>query len=364
MVDNIRTEADLLATSFQDGQANNSISAQDMRDFIVSTKTFNPELVVGQSNPPHKEGKLFYDDEHKSLSYYNEATEVTLNIGQEMLIRGVATESLTDGDVVFISGASGMEPTFTKAIASAATPTILGVITHTIAELASGYATIFGLVHNIDTSSFTAGDILYLSSSVAGGLTTTAPTLPLETIVIGTVINASNPGHILADPVRINFSNETTAILQASHNVTVVLGTVNVPEPVPLDTNNTIENITHSTSVLNSEITFDIAGVYQTIVGFQISHIGGGSSTITTWVQMDSGGGFVDLPNTAVRQDLSNNDTRVLILNHLGRHAIGHKIRFIWNTTNLSGELISFGANSPTPEVPSVIVTINKLGIE
>lgn len=31
-----RTEADLLANSFQDGQANNSITAQDMRDLVVS----------------------------------------------------------------------------------------------------------------------------------------------------------------------------------------------------------------------------------------------------------------------------------------------------------------------------------------
>jgi len=36
MADTVRTEADLLANSFQDGQANNSITAQDMRDFVVS----------------------------------------------------------------------------------------------------------------------------------------------------------------------------------------------------------------------------------------------------------------------------------------------------------------------------------------
>lgn len=38
MADTIRTENDLLTNLFQDGQAPNSITAQDVRDLIVSTK--------------------------------------------------------------------------------------------------------------------------------------------------------------------------------------------------------------------------------------------------------------------------------------------------------------------------------------
>ena len=37
-----RTEADLLTNFFQDGQANNSITAQDMRDFVASTRYLSP----------------------------------------------------------------------------------------------------------------------------------------------------------------------------------------------------------------------------------------------------------------------------------------------------------------------------------
>lgn len=39
MVDTVRTTTDLLTNLFQDGQAANSITAQDMRDLIVSMKT-------------------------------------------------------------------------------------------------------------------------------------------------------------------------------------------------------------------------------------------------------------------------------------------------------------------------------------
>lgn len=38
-----RTESDLLTNSFQDGQGNNSISSQDMRDLVVSTKYLNTD---------------------------------------------------------------------------------------------------------------------------------------------------------------------------------------------------------------------------------------------------------------------------------------------------------------------------------
>lgn len=41
MVDTVRTELDLLTNLFQDGQADNSITAQDIRDFIVSVKYLN-----------------------------------------------------------------------------------------------------------------------------------------------------------------------------------------------------------------------------------------------------------------------------------------------------------------------------------
>jgi len=41
MVDIVRTEADLLANLFQDGQPDSSITAQDIRDFIVSVKYLN-----------------------------------------------------------------------------------------------------------------------------------------------------------------------------------------------------------------------------------------------------------------------------------------------------------------------------------
>jgi hypothetical protein len=39
------------------------------------------------SNPSYQEGAVFYDKDKHALSYYNEEPDVTVNLGQELLIR-------------------------------------------------------------------------------------------------------------------------------------------------------------------------------------------------------------------------------------------------------------------------------------
>jgi len=366
MADTPRTESYLLTDVFQDGQAPNSITAQDMRDLIVSAKTFNPELIP-QTGPGHQEGLVFYDSNTKTLSYYNENTDVTVNIGQEMILRvyNDTVSTITDGTVVYISGATGNLPTVEPAIASNNTPIILGVATADILAAGIGYITVFGVVHGFDTRSYAPGDNLFVSSSVAGAYQTTRPVLPIETIRIAIVLDSQEDGHLLITPERENHSNQTTVFASASHSATQTAETINTATPVKFDTNNFIENLTHSTTVNNSEFTIDISGVYSISVGLQLAHTGGGSSTIHAWMQVDTGSGFVDVPNSGVTQDLSNNDTRVLVLNGIGRWDVGNIGRVMWYTTNLAGQLVAAPASvSPArPAVPSVIMTVQKVGI-
>jgi len=37
--------------------------------------------------PSHKEGRVFYDNNSHALSYYNDVDDMTLNIGQEVIVR-------------------------------------------------------------------------------------------------------------------------------------------------------------------------------------------------------------------------------------------------------------------------------------
>ena len=70
---------------------------------------------------------------------------------------------------------------------------VLGFTTQDIANGAEGKITISGLINNLDTSAFSAGDTLYLSSTTAGSFTTTEPIAPSYSVHIGHVVvsNAS-----------------------------------------------------------------------------------------------------------------------------------------------------------------------------
>jgi len=87
------------------------------------------------------------------------------------------TETLSKGTVVFINGHSGTKPTVTKAQASMSSlMPAFGLIAADISAEAEGYVINSGLIKGLDTSLYSVGDTLYVSSSTAGELTNSAPT--------------------------------------------------------------------------------------------------------------------------------------------------------------------------------------------
>ena len=158
---------------------------------IIGTEKvcFDEALV---SNPVYHEGCLFYDETHKALSYYNDASDVTLNIGREFMVRVINNTGalITNGSAVYMSGTDIVVdvPEITLAQADAiATTHVDGLVTHDIPDGATGYVTRMGTVRDIATSSYTAGDILYLSSTLAGALTATPPAWHGYVVEVGRV---------------------------------------------------------------------------------------------------------------------------------------------------------------------------------
>lgn len=176
--------------------ANNDITSMSALTGYIATPTYI-DFDATVANPAYEEGRVFYDDTAKALSYYNDVDGVTVNMGQEELVRVFNNTGATilNGQLCYISGASNEFPDVTLAkadsiITSAAT---IGMATADIPDQKHGYITTSGLVHDVDTSGYTAGETLYLSDSVAGGYTNVAPLQPSYAIVIGyvTSINAT-----------------------------------------------------------------------------------------------------------------------------------------------------------------------------
>lgn len=139
----------------------------------------------------HIEGSIHWDGDDKTLNVDTEVNGTAIQVGQETVLRATnkTGSQINNGQVVYVNGAQGQRPTVALADADAAatSDSTIGVATSDIANNGTGYVTVFGLVRGLDTSSFTAGDTLWVSST-AGALTNTEPATPAHAARVGTVL--------------------------------------------------------------------------------------------------------------------------------------------------------------------------------
>jgi hypothetical protein len=134
----------------------------------------------------------------------------------EIPVRNETGSLIPAGSVVYISGASNGKPliTLSQANSEATSSKTLGLTTTAISSGNNGFVVMFGSLEKIDTQAYAAGQALWLSPSVAGGLTTIAPSAPNHAVFIGVVISSASNGKI---EVRVANGYE----LQELHNVSI-----------------------------------------------------------------------------------------------------------------------------------------------
>jgi len=143
---------------------------------------------------------------------------------------------------------------------------------------------------------------------------------------------------------------------------------VTTPVSITLDTNDAIQGISHSTSVDPEEITVNKDGMYLVIVQPQVGKTSGAQAIeFDTFLQNDTGSGFVDVANSNIKltlkdQDLTDVIVRICVLDLIS----GDKIRFMQRVSN-SGVGIGLKATAaevgpPTvPATPSIIIAIVRI---
>lgn len=154
-------------------------------------------------------GRLVWNDADGTLDLGVKGGNVTLQVGQEQLIRIVnktgANLLEANYQCVKISGAQGQRPKVDLAqgdsdLNSADT---IGLVTETILNNEEGFVTTSGIVRNINTTgslqgeTWADGEVLYLSGTTAGAITNVKPQAPIHTVIVGFVIYAhANQGKI------------------------------------------------------------------------------------------------------------------------------------------------------------------------
>ena len=191
--------------------------------------TGNLEFDTTPTNIPTTAGSMVWNDTDGTIDLKLKGGNVTLQIGQEQVLRAVnktATNiTLLEANyqAVRVTGAQGQRLKVDLALATndLLSAETIGLVTETIANNQEGFITTSGLVRGVNTTgslqseTWVDGDILYLSPTTAGNITNIKPVAPNHLIIIGYVVNA----HITQGTIFVKVDNGYE--LNELHNVLI-----------------------------------------------------------------------------------------------------------------------------------------------
>ena len=141
------------------------------------------------------EGLEAWDSGNGTLEVGLKGGNVSYKYGQQEFVRAYngSGSAMTKGQVVYIVGAQGnrVDVRLAKADAESTSAGTIGFVAESIANGAEGWVQVSGTLPKLDTSTFTAGVPIYLSAATAGAYTTTRPTAPNHTVILGWVERVS-----------------------------------------------------------------------------------------------------------------------------------------------------------------------------
>lgn len=170
-------------------------------------------------------GQTVWDDTYGSPKTLLKGGNVYVANGQALYQRVTNTTggTLTKGQAVYLAGSSGQK--VTVALAQATTDSTssktMGVVAETIDHNQQGYVITEGLLQGFTTNYLSEGALIWLSPTTPGGLTTTKPSAPNHTVMIGMCVKSGggSSGSIF---VKIQNGYE----LEELHNISINAGTL------------------------------------------------------------------------------------------------------------------------------------------
>lgn len=192
-------------------------------DYFQLDTTATPTLVPGMFG---------WNNAYGTADLRLKGNNVTLQLGQETLARVVnkTGSDLLESEYKVVrvriaseGGAQGqrLAVVLAQGLNDPDSATTLGIVTETIPNNQEGFITVFGNVNNINTTgsvqgeTWADGDVLYLSPTIAGGLTKVKPVAPQHMVVMGYVVYA----HAINGKIFVKVDNGYE--LDELHNVLI-----------------------------------------------------------------------------------------------------------------------------------------------
>ena len=274
---------------------------------------------------PTEQGATYWDADAETVALIMNGT--IQKIGEDTFyhVRNTTGSTIAKGTAVRFSGTTGNSGRLLIApmLADGTYPSqyYMGITSEELVNNADGKVYHFGKMRNINTSAFADGDVLYVSPSVAGALTATAPVAPNNIIVSAAVVHAANNGTLMIRTTLGSNINADEGVLLTTptanqglfydsglwvnKSITTALGYT----PVPTTRNITINGVTYD---LSADRTWTVAaGISGSGASGQVTYWTGasavsGSSVLTHDAALRTlkitgatGNYILDLTNTA-----------------------------------------------------------------
>lgn len=221
----------------------------------ASRKVYGLSGAVDTSEVQTIVGAMFEDATNFGVDAVYSSTAGTITLTGKALYLNVYndTGSTITGRAVYITGfnsAQGLPTIGIASNASAASAKAIGFPSASIANTASGQVLVYGELENYDTSSFSAGDRLFLSTS--GTLTATEPATSAISQFIGTVLESdADTGKILIAPERAFLFDSIVGSAASVSAISAAVGT-NTTNITALQDNLLTVTVTASAGGLNT----------------------------------------------------------------------------------------------------------------
>lgn len=354
------------------GQYDRAYMAQVIRAFAVfAQQVNNPGPIRGTTLTLNPTGEKIAAGEF-SWNTTDDTADLTMEygvvqqIGMETYARVGNTTGVTipNGTVVGFSGATTDALLVSPYIANGTMPSlnILGVMTHDLPDSGEkGYCTTWGFVRGLNTSAFTAGQILYASATTAGALTATKPTAPSNVIpVAACIVSHATNGVIFVRPTVEQqkyygaFSDTTTQAPVAAFT------------PYGMTFNTTDFALGFSRGTPTSRIIAPASGLYNFQFSAQLTSSNASSKTVWIWPRKNG----VDIPNSNSEVSLSaNGEDMVVAWNWVVSMNANDYFEIMYASSDtavsIAAHTATTGANGTAtfarPAVPSVILTVTEV---
>lgn len=337
-----------------------SIEADVTRAPFVMPRSFPVDYIDWDQNPAAsaQTARMEWNNADDTLNLHH-SDGVTQQMGQELYGRIFNNIGFTipNGSCIGINPATNSYVMFI-ADGTLSPITIVGVTTQAIPNNTPGRITVWGRVRDIDTTGtpygevWTAGQVLYVSTTIAGGFTNVKPTAPNLSLPIAQVITVdATTGQIAVRPTVEQqlfygqFSKTTDQVPSAANTADAITWTAAL--------------ISNGISIgaPTSRIVAANAGLYKFSASFQLTS--GSASVKNVWLWYRKNG--ADIANSALVTSMdSGTAIRAPSRSLLISLAAGDYVELMWAADDTNVTLDAIPATAFAPAAPAALLTVNQ----